>query len=216
MDFKVAGTRNGITAIQMDIKIKGISFAIMEEALNRAREGRMHILDIMDKTIDKPREEISEYAPRIMKIKIPVDKIGAVIGPSGKNIRSIIDKTGASIDIDDDGTTLVASPNVAAAKEAIRLIELMTVEPKIGEYYRGKVKRITNFGAFVEIAPGVEGMIHISEMDTKRTNQITDIVNVGDQVDVLIKKVDRDGKIGLSRKDYLIKNQKREEQSTQE
>ncbi len=216
MDFKVAGTREGITAIQMDIKIKGISFEIMEEALQRAKEGRMHILDIMDKTIDKPREEISEYAPRIMKIKIPVDKIGAVIGPSGKNIRSIIDKTGASIDIDDDGTTLVASPNVAAAKEAIRLIELMTVEPKIGEYYRGKVKRITNFGAFVEIAPGVEGMIHISEMDTKRTNQITDIVNVGDQVDVLIKKVDRDGKIGLSRKDYLIKNQKRDEQSTRE
>jgi polyribonucleotide nucleotidyltransferase len=205
MDFKVAGTREGITAIQMDIKIKGISFEIISKALENAREGRIHILDIMDQTLAKPRPEISPYAPRIINIKIPVDKIGTVIGPGGKTIKKIIDETGVKIDIDDDGTATIASPDMDKVNEAKQTILAMVKDPEVGDYYRGTVKRITNFGAFVEIAPGREGMIHISEMDVKRTNRITDIVNVGDQVDVLIKKIDNEGKIGLSRKDYLKK-----------
>ena len=205
MDFKVAGTAKGITAIQMDIKIKGISFEILEKALNKAKAGRLHILELMNKVLDLPRPEISEYAPRIETIKIPVDKIGMVIGPGGKTIKKIIDDTGVSIDIDDDGTTKIASSDMQKVKEAIGIITSLVKEPEVGEYYNGTVKRTTNFGAFVEIAPGKEGMIHISELDISRTNQVTDVVKVGDKVDVLVKKIDPEGKIGLSRKAYLLK-----------
>jgi len=210
MDFKIAGTTKGITATQMDIKIKGISYEIMAAALERAREGRLHILNIMNQAIDAPRKEISRLAPRIEIIKIPVDKIGMVIGPGGKTIKSIIDQTGVKIDIEPDGTTVIASELVDNLVRAKSIILSMVKEPEIGEYFKGVVKRITNFGAFIEIAPGKEGMIHISEMDIGRVNKITDVVNLGDAVDVLVKRIDSDGKIGLSRKDYLIKNSNKE------
>lgn len=213
MDFKVAGTRTGITAIQMDIKMEGISYEILESALERANSGRMHILDIMEKTLSSAREEISKYAPRIESITIPADKIGMVIGPGGKTIKKIIDDTGVSIDIEDDGTTKIASEELSRVQEAIKIIHSLIKEPKIGEYYNGTVKRVTNFGAFVEITPGKEGMIHISELDIGRTNKVTDILNVGDTVDVLVKKIDNEGKIGLSRKDYLLKNQKKQDEN---
>ena len=213
MDFKVAGTREGITAIQMDIKIKGISFDILEKALERARTGRFHILDVMDKTIEKPHEKLSQYAPRIETIKINVDKIGTVIGPGGKTIKKIVEDTGVKIDIDDDGTVTIASEDVDNVEKAIQIVTGMVRDPEIGDHYLGKVKRVTNFGAFVEISPGKEGMIHISELDFKRTEKVTDILNVGDSVDVLVKKIDNEGKIGLSRKDYLRKTQPKPEET---
>jgi len=214
MDFKVAGTRDGITAIQMDIKIKGISFDIMESALEKAKTGRLHILNIMDKTINEARPDLSKYAPRIQTIKVPADKIGAVIGPGGKMIKKIIEDTGVSIDIDDDGTTKIASVDMDAVNKAINIVNTLVKDPEIGEYYKGTVKKITNFGAFVEILPGKEGMIHISEIDIARTNRIEDVMKVGDSVDVLVKKIEG-GKVGLSRKDYLLKN-KKEEQTEKE
>ncbi|MCK5033164.1 MAG: polyribonucleotide nucleotidyltransferase, partial [Calditrichia bacterium] len=171
MDFKVAGTVEGITAIQMDIKIKGISFEIMKDALEKAKQGRKHILKIMNDTISEPRKELSQYAPRILTHTIPADKIGAVIGPGGKTIKSIIEKTGSTIDISDDGVVSIASTDTNSAQEALKIIKSITVDPEVGEHVKGIVKRITNFGAFVEFAPGKEGMIHISEMDIQRTNQ---------------------------------------------
>jgi polyribonucleotide nucleotidyltransferase len=206
MDFKVAGTRKGITAIQMDIKITGIQFDLIARVLDRAKTGRIQILDIMDHSLDKPREELSPYAPRIEKIKVPLDKIGAVIGPGGKMIKQIIEKTGVKIDINDLGIAIIASPDFEQVKNAVNIIKSIIKEPEVGDQYKGTVKRITNFGAFVELSPGKEGMIHISEMDIKRTNKITDIINVGDPVDVIVKRIEPDGKIGLSRKEYLIKN----------
>ena len=208
MDFKVAGTRQGITAIQMDIKIKGLSYDIIASALDKAKIGRFHILDIMDQTLAQPRAEISPFAPRISIIQIPMDKIGIIIGPGGKTIKKIIDQTGVKIDIDDNGTTTIASEDFEKVDSAKKLILSMIKEPEVGEHFKGIVKRITNFGAFVEIAPGKEGMIHISEMDIGRTNKITDIVNLGDTVDVLVKRIDAEGKISLSRKEYLIRNNK--------
>ncbi|TFH02492.1 MAG: polyribonucleotide nucleotidyltransferase [Calditrichales bacterium] len=215
MDFKVAGTRKGITAIQMDIKIKGISYEILSAALKNANKGRIHILDIMDAAIKEPRADLSIYAPRIQTIKIPIDKIGFVIGPGGKTIKKIIEDTGVSIDIDDDGSVNIASEDSAKVNEAIKIITLLTKEPKVGEHYKGVVKRVTNFGAFVEIAPGKDGMVHISELDVTRTNQVTDVLNVGDVVDVLVKKIDAEGKVGLSRKDYILQNKEKEEKPTE-
>ena len=208
MDFKVAGTVEGITAIQMDIKIKGISFEIMKDALEKAKQGRKHVLKIMNDTISEPRKELSQYAPRILTHTIPADKIGAVIGPGGKTIKSIIEKTGSTIDISDDGVVSIASTDTNSAQEALKIIKSITVDPEVGEHVKGIVKRITNFGAFVEFAPGKEGMIHISEMDIQRTNQISDITKVGESIEALIKTIDREGKIGLSRKALLIKNKK--------
>jgi polyribonucleotide nucleotidyltransferase len=210
MDFKVAGTEKGITAIQMDIKIKGISFEIMQTALERAKTGRLHILNEMAKTLNQPREELSAHAPRIETMMIPVDKIGTVIGPSGKTIKKIIEMTGVSIDIDDDGKVNIASEDVEKVKQAIAQVQALVKVPEIGEHYKGPVKRITNFGAFVEILPGKDGMIHISELDTSRTEKVTDVVKLGEMVDVIVKKVDAEGKIGLSRKEYLLRNQKKE------
>jgi len=205
MDFKVAGTSEGITAFQMDIKIKGISFEIMREALQQAKEARLQILQIMNQTIDRPRDSISKYAPRIMSIQVPVDTIGSIIGPGGKTIREIIDKTGVTIDIDDDGKVTIASADMEAAEEAKRIVQSYSEAPEEGKVYKGKVKKILNFGAIVEILPGKEGLLHISELEYRRVNKVEDILHVGDVVEVKLLKVERDGKLDLSRKALLEK-----------
>ncbi len=210
MDFKVAGTTRGITAVQMDIKISGISQEIMASALEQAREGRLYIMEKMNEAIDKPRDEISPWAPKIIEIQIPVDKIGLIIGPGGKTIRSIIEESGAEIDIniDENGKVLIASPDMEAAYKAQRTIESMTEEPVIGKAYRGIVKRVKDFGCFVEFLPGREGMVHISELDVQRTNKVTDVVKEGDEIDVVITKIEPNGKIALSRKAFLRRKMK--------
>jgi polyribonucleotide nucleotidyltransferase len=208
MDFKVAGTSKGITAVQMDIKIDGISQEIMAEALQQAKEGRAHILGIMEELIDAPRPEISEWAPRIIEWNIPVNKIGTVIGPGGKMIRSIIEQTGVDINIDDDGKVTVASPDVKAAESACDIIKSLLEEPESGKAYKGIVKRVKDFGCFVEFMPGKEGMVHISELELNRTNKVTDVVKEGDEIDVIVKNVGHDGKISLSRKAFLLQQQK--------
>ena len=204
MDFKVAGTSKGITAVQMDIKIDGISQEIMAEALQQAKEGRAHILGIMEELIDAPRPEINEWAPRIIEWNIPVNKIGTVIGPGGKMIRSIIEQTGVDINIDDDGKVTVASPDVKAAESACDIIKSLLEEPESGKAYKGIVKRVKDFGCFVEFMPGKEGMVHISELELNRTNKVTDVVKEGDEIDVIVKNVGHDGKISLSRKAFLL------------
>ncbi|MCB0277450.1 MAG: S1 RNA-binding domain-containing protein, partial [Calditrichaeota bacterium] len=204
MDFKVAGTRDGITAFQMDIKISGITFEIMTEALERANKARHHILGLMEETIERPRAEMSPYAPKIMSMMIPVDKIGAVIGPGGKTIRGIIEATGAKIDIDDSGTVIIASDNTEAAEKARGMVEALVVEPEVGKVYQSTVRRIMDFGAFVEFLPGKEGLVHISELDRGRVGKVTDVLNLGDKVTVILKKIDREGRYNLSRKEYLL------------
>ena len=203
MDFKVAGTAQGVTAIQMDIKISGLTQAILAKALQQAREGRLFILEEMRKAIDRPRAELSPYAPRIATIKIPVDKIKDVIGPGGKVIRSIIERTGATIDVADDGTIHVASVNGEKNDEALRIIRELTQEAEVGAVYRGKVRRITDFGAFVEIFPGTDGLLHISELENRRVNKVTDVLREGDEVVVKCLRVGDDGKVSLSRKAVL-------------
>ncbi len=203
MDFKVTGTRQGITAFQMDLKTAGITLDIMAKALEQARGGRLYILDIMEKTISRPKPELSPYAPRIITIKIKQDKIGEVIGPGGKNIRAIIEQTGAKIDIEDDGTVLIASVDGAAGEAARDMILRMVEEPEIGRVYEGKVRRIAAFGAFVEILPGQDGLIHISELDTKRVARVEDVLKLGDTVTVKVIGIDPEGKIRLSRKAIL-------------
>ncbi|MDZ7289110.1 MAG: polyribonucleotide nucleotidyltransferase [candidate division KSB1 bacterium] len=203
MDFKVAGTAKGITAFQMDIKIKGLSQEIMAEALERARVARLHILNIMNQTMAKPRPEISKYAPRILSIKIPVDSIGLVIGPGGKSIREIIERTGATIDIDDDGTVTMAAVDPEAVNMAKDIIEGMVAEPEVGKVYKGIVKGIKEFGAFVEIMPGREGLLHISEIEHRRLNRVEDVLHVGDEVTVKLIEIAEGGKLKLSRKALL-------------
>ena len=203
MDFKVAGTRAGITAFQMDIKIAGISTEIMREALDRAKTARYYVLDKMCAVIDQPRPELSKYAPRILSIKIPVDAIGKVIGPGGKNIREIVERTGAAIDISDDGTVIVASVDPDAGEKAASIIRDMTAEVEIGAVYTGRVKRIMKFGAFVEVLPGKEGLVHISELDHKRVGRVEDVVRIGDEVKVKVIKIDNEGRVDLSRKALL-------------
>lgn len=200
MDFKVTGTRQGITAFQMDVKISGVDLRLLDEALSRAKEARLHILDIMEQTIAKPRPELSAYAPRIIILKVKPDKIGEIIGPGGKMIRSIIEQTGAKIDIEDDGSVFIASTDQKAGELAQKIILQLIEEPEIGKEYLGKVKRITNFGAFVEILPGQDGLLHISELDNKRIKQVEDVLSVGDEVKVKIIGIDSEGKIRLSRK----------------
>ncbi|MBI2847229.1 MAG: polyribonucleotide nucleotidyltransferase [Chloroflexi bacterium] len=200
MDFKVAGTAEGITALQMDIKVGGISFDIMGEALGRARDARLTILDIMKQTISASRPELSPYAPRMTKIMINKDKIGSVIGPGGKTIRSIIEATGATIDVENDGTVLIGSTNEAAAKKAQEMIESLTKDVEVGAIYTGKVTRVTNFGAFVEVLPGKEGLVHISELAEYRVPSVEDVVKVGDEIMVMVTEIDRQGRINLSRK----------------
>ncbi len=203
MDFKVTGTREGITAIQMDIKITGISQEIMKKALDQAREGRLSILENMEKCLDKSREDISTYAPRIITITVHQDKIRDVIGPGGKNIRAIVEKTGAKIDIEDSGEIKIASADETAADMAIAMIRDLTQEAEVGKIYLGKVQKIMDFGAFVEIFPGTDGLVHISQLAHERVRNVRDVLKEGDEVLVKVLEVDRQGKIKLSRKDAL-------------
>ena len=203
MDFKVAGTAEGVTALQMDIKIAGVSKAIMKQALEQAREGRLHILGEMAKTLGTSRPELSTYAPRITTIWIKPDKIRDVIGTGGKNIRGITEATGVSIDIDDSGKINIASVDKAACDLAIKMIRDLTAEAEEGKLYMGTVKKIMDFGAFVEIFPGTDGLVHISELDTQRVKSVTDILKEGDQVLVKCIGIDKQGKIKLSRKEAL-------------
>jgi polyribonucleotide nucleotidyltransferase len=203
MDFKVAGTAAGITALQMDIKVSGITTEILTRALEQARQGRMHILEIMQQTIEAPRDTISTYAPRIVTIKIPVDKIRDVIGPGGKTIRSIIERTGVKIDVEDDGRVNVASADGESARKAIAIIEELTATPELNKTYLGKVQRITDFGAFVEIMPGVDGLLHVSEIANYRVKDVRDELKEGQQLLVKVINVDPSGKIRLSRKALL-------------
>lgn len=203
MDFKVAGTRQGITAFQMDVKISGISAEILKKALQQAREGRMFILDKMQETISQPRPDISVYAPRIQTIRIPQERIKDVIGPGGKVIRGIIEQTGVKIDIEDSGDVHIASANTESLEKAIKIIQGLTRTAEPGEVYLGKVKKITDFGAFVEILPGTEGLVHISQLDHSRVKDVRDILSEGDEVMVKVLNIDKMGKIRLSRKEAL-------------
>jgi len=204
MDFKVAGSSEGITALQMDIKIDSVSFEVMEKALNQARDGRLHILGEMEKVMKTPRGQISEFAPRIETIKIKPDKIREVIGSGGKVIRGITEQTGVKIDIQDDGTINIASADPQATKKAIAMIEAICAEAEVGKTYSGKVVKIAEFGAFVEILPNTQGLLHISELANERVRQVTDIVKEGDVVDVKVLEVDRAGRIKLSRKALMM------------
>jgi len=203
MDFKVTGTTEGITALQMDIKISGITTEIMSEALEQARLARLDILNTMLQTIDKPREEIKDHAPRIETIKVPVDKIGAVIGKGGETIRDIQETTGTRIDIEDDGTIFIASTDGEGYKAARERIERLTEEVEVGRIYTGKVVRTVDFGAFVEILPGQDGLVHISQLDTSHINKVTDVVKEGDEITVMVTNIDNQGRIRLSRQALL-------------
>ena len=205
MDFKVCGTRDGITAIQMDLKIGGIDRDILSRALAQAREGRMYILDKMLEHIPEPRPEYSAYAPRIITIHINPDRIRDVIGQGGKTIREIVEQTGCKIDVEDDGSILVASPNLEDCNRAIEIIKGLTEEPEVGKVYNGRVIRIVDFGAFIEIIPGIEGLLHISEVDHKRIDKVEDYLHEGDMIDVKLIDFERNGKLRLSRRALLPK-----------
>lgn len=208
MDFKVAGTEKGITAIQMDIKISGIDRPILEEALNRAKKGRLFILDKMNNTIDNPREELSPYAPRIFTMQVHPDKIRDIIGPGGKMINKIIDETGVKIDIDDNGKVFIAAEKAEGGEKAIELINKVIKDVEIGELYMGKVVRIVPFGAFVEILNGKEGLVHISNIAHERIKKVEDVLAVNDEVLVKVIDIDNQGRINLSRKAALPKEDK--------
>jgi len=203
MDFKVAGTAKGITALQMDIKISGLSAQMMKEALDQARAARMAIMEKMLEVIDQPRPELKPHAPRIITVKIPVDKIGALIGPGGKNIRALQEETGTKIDIEEDGTVYIASTEGVGAKIAQEKIESLGESAVIGNIYTGRVVRIEAFGAFVEILPGVDGLVHISQLDSERVNKVEDVVAMGDEITVMVTDIDPQGKIRLSRQAVL-------------
>lgn len=203
MDFKVAGTRDGVTALQMDIKIGGVTREIMREALYQAREGRLHILAIMAATLAEPRSEVSGHAPRIITLKVKPEKIREIIGPGGKVIRSIVERTGVKIDVEDDGTVTIASSDESAAQRAVEIIERITDEAVIGKIYKGTVRRIVDFGAFVEILPGTDGLVHISQLAPERVHRVTDVLKEGEEVMVKVIDIDRQGKVKLSRKDAL-------------
>ncbi len=203
MDFKVAGSRDGITAIQLDIKLKGISFEIIEQTLKQARDARMVILDVMDKAISHNRAELSPFAPRMYKLKIDPAKIGTVIGPGGRVIRGIIEETKTTIDIEDDGTVIIGATDETSAKRAIAIVEGLTKDIEAGTIYNGKVTRIMSFGAFVEILPGKEGMVHISELANRRVDKVEDVLKIGDMVQVKVTEIDSQGRINLSRRALL-------------
>jgi polyribonucleotide nucleotidyltransferase len=199
MDFKVAGTDDGITAIQMDLKIQGLSYEKMEKALLQAREGRVYILNKMRETITEPKKELSVWAPRITTLHIPIDKIGAVIGPGGKVIREIIADTGVEIDIEDDGTVNIFTHDSKASDEAEKRILALVEEPEVGKIYKdATVTRLMDFGAFVEFMPGKEGLVHISELKWERVEKVSDVLNVGDKTDVILFEIDRQGRMNLS------------------
>jgi polyribonucleotide nucleotidyltransferase len=203
MDFKVCGTANGVTAIQMDIKIAGLTRAILAEALTQAKEGRLHILGKMNEVLASTRAELSQYAPRITTLKVKPDQIRIIIGPGGKTIKGIVDQTGVAIDVEDDGTVNIASADSDAVKKAIDIIKGLTAEPEVGATYKGTVQRITDFGAFIEIFPGTDGLLHVSEMAHTRVERVTDVMKEGDEVEVKVIEVGRDGKIRLSRRELL-------------
>jgi polyribonucleotide nucleotidyltransferase len=203
MDFKVCGTKHGITAMQMDIKLTGLSREILQKALYQAKEGRLHILGKMAEALSQPREELSKHAPRIFTLTVKPDRIRDIIGPGGKMIRAIIEQTGVAIDVEDNGTVNIASNDDASAKKAIEIIKGLTTEPEIGQFYMGQVRRIVDFGAFVEILPGTDGLIHISELDNKRVAKVDDVLKEGEEVLVKVISVDRQGKIRLSRKEAI-------------
>lgn len=213
MDFKVAGTAKGVTALQMDIKIDGLSRDILEEALSQAKKGRMQILDSMLATIKEPKEELSEFAPKILTMAIDPDKIRDVIGPSGKQINQIIDETGVKIDIEQDGSIFISSTDNEMNKKAKQIIEDLVREVEVGQIYLGKVKRIEKFGAFVELFKGKDGLVHISELAEERTNKVEDVVSIGDQIMVKVKEIDRQGRVNLSRKAVIQDEKKAKEQA---
>jgi polyribonucleotide nucleotidyltransferase len=201
MDFKVCGTPDGITGFQMDIKIKGVSFEIMQTALEQAKDGRLHILSIMKEALPEPRATISDFAPHLYTMQVPIDMIGAVIGPGGKNIRHIIELSGAEINIEDDGTVTIAAISGESAKIAEDMIAKITEMPEVGKIYTGKVTKTTEFGAFVEILPGKEGLLHISQIDIKRVANVEDVLKRGDEVTVKVIAIDKvNGKYSLSKK----------------
>jgi polyribonucleotide nucleotidyltransferase len=203
MDFKVTGTEKGVNALQMDIKITGVTLDIMKNALAQAKDGRMHILGKMNEAIKEPEKELSEYAPRIIKMDIDPEKIRNLIGPGGKTIRKITEETGVQIETNDDGRVLIISPDSQANDKAIFMVKQVTEDAEVGQVYNGKVKRIMKFGAFVEILPGIEGMIHISQLDNTRVNKVEDVINIGDEVKVKVIEIDGQGRVNLSRKAVL-------------
>jgi polyribonucleotide nucleotidyltransferase len=205
MDFKVCGTDKGITAIQMDIKIKGLKREVVEKALAQARDARMHVLGKMREALAETRPELSKHAPRIETLKVKPDQIRAVIGPGGKMIRAITDQTGCAIDIEDDGTVSIASPDGESIKKAIEIIRNLTLEPEVGQTYKARVVRVEGYGAFLEFAPGKDGLLHISEIDWKRVENVEDYMKLGDEVEVKITDVDREGRVRLSRRELLPK-----------
>jgi polyribonucleotide nucleotidyltransferase len=203
MDFKVAGTPDGITSLQMDIKISGVNRDIMRQALHQAREGRLHILGIMNQTLATPRTAVSGHAPRIITLKVKPEKIREIIGPGGKVIRGIIEATGVKIDVEDDGTVTIASSDEVASRKAIEMVQRIAAEAEIGKIYKGTVRKIVEFGAFVEIFPGTDGLVHISQLAPERVRKVTDVLKEGDEVLVKVLEIDRQGKIRLSRKEAL-------------
>jgi polyribonucleotide nucleotidyltransferase len=207
MDFKVAGTADGITALQMDIKIEGVTFEIMDQALRQARQARMQILEVMNQALAAPRPELAVSAPRVIILQIPVDKIGALIGPGGKMIRGIQERTGAKIDVEDDGKVYISTADGIAGKAAETQVRQLTMDIEIGQVYDGKVVRIEDFGAFVELLPGRDGMVHVSELDTERVPSVADVVQLGDMIRVKVINVDPTGKVRLSRKAVLMEEQ---------
>ena len=205
MDYKVAGTKDGITALQLDIKLKGVSLEILEKAMWQSRETRLFILETMRETISESRSELSPFAPRMYKISIDQDKIGTVIGPGGKTIRAITEESKATIDIEPDGTVIIGAVDEASARKAIKMVEDLTREIKSGEIFTGKVVRIMNFGAFVELLPGKDGMVHISELENYRVEKVEDVVKVGDEITVKVIEIDNQGRINLSRRALLAR-----------
>jgi polyribonucleotide nucleotidyltransferase len=203
MDFKVAGTAAGVTSLQMDIKISGVNRDIMRQALHQAREGRLHILGIMNGTLAEPRLNVSGHAPRITTIKVKPDKIREIIGPGGKVIRGIIEATGVKIDVEDDGTVTIASSDETASQKAIEMVQRIAAEAEVGKIYKGTVRKIVEFGAFVEILPGTDGLVHISQLAPERVRKVTDVLKEGDEVLVKVLEIDRQGKIRLSRKEAI-------------
>jgi len=206
MDFKICGSRAGVTAVQMDIKIQGLTREILETALSQARDARLHILGKMAEALAAPRPELSLHAPRITTLQVKPDQIREIIGPGGKTIRGITAQTGVAIEVEDDGTVHIASPDGIAVKKAIDIIKGLTTEPEVGEFYLGVVKRLAEFGAFVEILPGTDGLVHISELDEKRVRAVQDICKEGDEMLVKVIGIDRaTGKIRLSRRETIGK-----------
>jgi polyribonucleotide nucleotidyltransferase len=203
MDFKVAGTAEGVTALQMDIKLTGVTDEILKQALDQARDARLFILEKMRETIAESRPDLNDYAPRMIRLQINPERIGALIGPGGKTIRGIVEETKATVDVENDGTVYIGSSDGEAARKAIAMVESLTKEIEVGEKYTGKVVRITDFGAFIELIPGRDGMVHISELANYRVPSVEDVLSLGDEVEVLVTDIDQTGRVRLSRRALL-------------